>query len=87
MGAMKVDCSVGYIDVGERKTCKKHQHNEKSRQYNDFLTIILNLSPAEIRQHNIVTNITVADDRIGMIKWEKGLNKSVSERVVDVRFS
>ena len=43
---------------------KNHQHNEKSRQHNDSVTNILNRSPSEIHQHNVVTNITVTNLRL-----------------------
>ena len=60
----------GYIDVGDgcwrcwwpiQGVCDRfnHQHNEKTRQHNDYATNIWNQSPSLSHQHNGVINITV----------------------------
>ena len=43
------------------KYIKNHQHNENSRQHNNSVTNILNLSPSLSHKHNAVTNIIIAD--------------------------
>ena len=60
--------ATGYIDVGDGG----RHHNEKSHQYYVFVTNILKLSTPYSRQHDDVSNSTVAEETTSMLVTDVG---------------